>query len=128
MKKSQIKVFEELLADPNFKGKKQLEWLLWCNTSTPKYKVGESFKVTDRGHSVFGYAVKDFKATVKNVTCFINAKMWRYELEAYCKCGSRETTTKIYVDEDEIGAKCDDNINVLGEAKNEHESSISVRI
>ena len=128
MKKSQIKVFEELLADPNFKGKKLLEWVLWRNTSTPKYKVGDSFKVSDRGHSVYGYAVKDFKATITNITCFTTARIWRYELEAYCKCGSKETTVKIYVDENEVGAKCKDNINVLGEAKNDCESAISVRI
>ena len=109
MKKSQIKVFEELLADPNFKGKKQLRWLLWRNTSTPKYKVGESFKVTDHGHSVYGYAVRGFKATITNITCFTTACEWRYELEAYCKCGSKETTVKIYVYEDVMGAKCEDN-------------------
>lgn len=128
MKKSQIKVFEELLADPNFKGKKQLEWLLWRNTSTPKYKVGDCYKVTDAGHRVYGYEVRGFKATITKVSCFITDCEWRYELEASCKCGSKETTVKIYVGEDEMGAKCEDNINVLGEAKNDYASSISVRI
>ena len=41
MNKQQIKVFEELLRDPNFKGKKTLENLLWLNTSKPKFKTGQ---------------------------------------------------------------------------------------
>ena len=52
MNKKQITVFKELLADPNFKGKKSLEHLLWLNTTEPKYKEGDCFKVTDHGHTI----------------------------------------------------------------------------
>ena len=47
MTKSQIKIFEELLASEDFKGKKQLKHLLWLNTAAPKFKIGDCFIVTD---------------------------------------------------------------------------------
>ena len=120
MKKSEIKVFEELLKDSNFKGKDQLKWLLWRNTTEPKYKVGENYRASGRSQYVYGYPVKDFKATIKRAYCYKTEAAWYYELEAVCICGGKKHTTTIFTAEYNMGKKCDDNINVLGEAKSQH--------
>ena len=67
MKNSQIKVFEELLKDKDFKGKEQLKHLLWLNTVPPKYKEGECFKVTDRARKIYGFPVINFNAKIIRV-------------------------------------------------------------
>ena len=126
MKKSEIKVFEELLKDVNFKGKDQLKWLLWRNTTEPKHKVGDCYRASGRGQSVWGYPVKDFKATIKKAYCYKTEMAWYYELEAVCICNGKEHTTTIYTAEYNMGKKCDDNINVLGEAKSEHAEEMSI--
>lgn len=43
MTEQQLKVLNELVAAPDFKGKEVLKHLIWRNTAVPKYKVGESF-------------------------------------------------------------------------------------
>ena len=128
MKKSQIKVFEELLQDKNVRGKKWLRYLLWLNTTDPKYKEGDCFEVSDRGHRVYGYPVKDFKAKVVNVSSMLNCFEWRYELEAEVECDGKTTTVKVYQDESELSRakKCKDNKNVLGEAKSSAVESLEM--
>ena len=126
MKKSEIKVFKELLEDENFKGKEQLRWLLWRNTTEPKFKVGDSYKATSRGTSVWGYPVKDFKATITRAYCYKTEMAWYYEMEAVCICGDKEHKTTIFTAEYNMGNKCDDNINVLGNAKSEHAEEMSI--
>jgi hypothetical protein len=116
MKKSQIKVFEELLQDENFRGKKALRHLLWLNTAEQKFKVGDCFVVTDRGHSVYGYPVKDFKAKIVEVYSFNTGNEWYYKLEADVRCGCAGMMVDIRKAESELvrAEKCDDNKNVLG--------------
>ena len=126
MKKAQIKVFEELLQDDNFKGKEQLAWLLWRNTTEPKYKPGESYIASGRGQYVYGFPVKDFKATIKRAYCYKTEKTWYYELEAVCICGDKEHTTTIFTAEYSIGKKCTGNINKLGKPKTEHAESMDI--
>lgn len=130
MKKSQIKVFEELLQDKNFRGKKTLRHLLWLNTVQPKFKEGDCFKVSDSGHRVFGYPVRDFNAKVISVGAFLHVNEWRYELEAEVECDGKQITVKVYKEEHELvrAQKCKDNRNVLGEAKSKHEESLEVSI
>lgn len=128
MKKSEIKVFKALLQDDNFKGKNQLKWLLWRNTTEPKYKVGECYKATSRGTSVWGYPVKDFKATIKKAYCYTTEAAWYYEMEAVCICGEKKHTTTIFTAEYNMGRKCNDNINVLGAAKSENAEEMSIYI
>jgi hypothetical protein len=126
MKKAQIKVFEELLKDENFKGKDQLAWLLWRNTTEPKYKVGENYTASGRGQYVYGHPVKNFKATIKRSYCYKTEKAWYYELEAVCICGEKEHKTTIFCAEYNIGKKCTDNINNLGKAKNEYAETMDI--
>lgn len=126
MTKAQIKVFEELLNDKEFKGKEQLRWLLWRNTNKPKYEVGESHIVTDRGHCVYGIPVRDFKATITRVYCFKTEREYHYELEAVCKFLNKETTIKVFTSESKIGEICKGNINVLGEPKSKYEEETHI--
>lgn len=128
MKKSQIKVFEELLQDKDFRGKKDLRHLLWLNTSEQKFKVGDCFEVTDRGHRVYGYPVKDFKAKIVEVRSYRLTDEWQYVLEADVRCGFAGMTVRVCKMESELirAKKCEDNKNVLGEAKSEHTESLEL--
>ncbi len=121
MKKSQIKVFEELLASDDFKGKKQLRHLLWLNTSKPKFNKGDCFKVTERGTKVFGYPVKDFNAKIVDVYAFKTQDEWHYEMEMDISCGDRQTVAKHYAGESDLllAKRCEDNKNVLGDPKSD---------
>jgi hypothetical protein len=128
MKKSQVKVFEELLQDKEFQGKKWLRYLLWLNTTKPKFKEGDCFEVSDSGHRVYGYPVKDFKAKVVGVTSYLNSFEWRYELEAEVECDSKQATVKVYQDESELirAKRCKGNKNVLGEPVNDVVESLEL--
>lgn len=128
MKKSQIKVFEELLEDKDFKGKKWLRHLLWLNTVKPKFKEGDCFMVSDSGHRVYGYPVKDFKAKVVDISSMLCNPVWRYGLQAEVECDGKQTTVMIYQDEHELSRakKCKDNKNVLGAAVSDVEESLEV--
>jgi hypothetical protein len=126
MTKAQIKVLNELIKDPTFKGHDALEWLLWRNTTKPKYTAGNSFRVSASGQSVYGYAVKDFKATIKKAYCYKTEKQWYYELEAVCICGNKKHTATIFTAESKLGRKCSDNVNVLGDAESEYPDEMSI--
>lgn len=130
MKKSQIKVFEELLQDESFRGKKQLKHLLWLNTSEQKFKKGDCFIVSDPGHIVFGYPVRNFKAMVDKVTAWIHTDEWYYHLTMEIECNGKKTTVDVCKYESELtrSQKCDDNVNVLGEPKSEHADAIAIHI
>lgn len=114
MKKAQIKVFEELLQDPNFKGKQQLKHLLWLNTTEPKFKEGDCFKVTDHGHTIGGYPVKDFNAKIVKSYAFKTDNEWRYEMEMAIEYNGKHTTSMVYKTESDLLIRCDDNKNILG--------------
>lgn len=120
MTQSQIKVFNELLADKNFKGKSQLKHLLWLNTEKPKYEIGECFKVTDYSHRIFGHPVVNFNAKIVNIFCWRNEEKYDYKLEMICECGGKQITAIQTVSEDNLKERCEDNINILGEAKSKY--------
>lgn len=117
MTKAQVKVFEELLKDPKFAGKKQLKHLLWRNTTEPKYKKGDCFLVSDPGHRIYGHPVRNFKGKVLSTSSFINEEEYRYELELVVQCDGKEYTTKAYKYESELTVRCDGNVTVIGEPK-----------
>lgn len=114
MTKQQIKVFEELLKDKDFKGKKALKHLLWLNTSTPKFKIGDCFIVSDPGHSIGVYPVKDFRAKVIEISAWKDVEDWFYKLEASVTINGKQITTNIYKYECDLerAARCEDNVNV----------------
>lgn len=126
MTKGQINTFNKLLEDPNFKGKKHLRHLLWLNTSKPKFKVGDCFEVTDPGHKLFGYPVKDFKAKIVEIKSWINEEEWFYSLEIEAECDGEIITAHCGKYERDLtrSKKCKDNKNILGEKKTEHPESM----
>lgn len=126
MTKEQIKVFEELLESKETKGKKWLRFLLWLNTTKPKYKVGDCFEVTDRGHSIYGYPVKDFKGKITAVNYYLNEYEYRYELEVEVECDGKKTTSKVYKVESQLTKRCKGNKNILGEAKSEYSDALDI--
>jgi hypothetical protein len=128
MKKSQIKMLQEMLKDKDIKGKKQLERVLWLNTSTPKYKVGQCVKVTDYGHSVYGHRVIDFKAKIVSIRADGWNNQYLYEMEMDITCGDKHTTVMQYSSESVLKGGVRNNLNVLPSPKNENSSAISVSI
>lgn len=121
MKKSQIKVFEELLQDESFRGKDSLKHLLWLNTAEQKFKIGDCFVVSDPGHKVFGYPVCNFKAKVTKIKSWRDTNEWFYCLEMKVSCGNGSTTAAVYKYESELLEleRCNDNINELSFRKSD---------
>lgn len=117
MTKAQVKVFEDCLADPKFKGKKFLKNLLWCNTTEPKYKKGDCFKVSDHGHRVYGVPVRNFGSKIVDITSSIQEEEYRYEMDMLIKCNGKEITVKAYKYESELIVRAEDNVTVIGEPK-----------
>lgn len=130
MTKSQIKVFEELLASEDFKGKKSLKHLLWLNTVEPKYKMGECFIVTDPGHSVYGYPVRNLKGKVTKISAWRDSEEYQYEVELDVTTGDKNQLVKCYFGENKMNTfgRCSDNVNVLGEPKNKYAEACDVAL
>lgn len=125
MTNEQIKVFNDLLASDNFKGKAQLSHLLWLNTSKPKFKVGDCFVISDGGQYVYGYPVKGFKAQINRVYSWKDQEEWQYELIMSVVCGDKSVEATTYKSENELirAEQCADNKNILGEAKTSYANS-----
>lgn len=113
MKKSEIKMLQALLEQDDFKGKKLLERVIWLNTTSAKYKVGDFVKFTDIGHRVYGVPVKDFKGRVKEVMSNSQARTYEYELEIDVTTGDKHLTTNCYILESSISGKVRSNKNVI---------------
>lgn len=115
MRKEQIAVFEELLKDESFKGKKSLKHLLWLNTSIPEFKEGECFKVTNSSHEVLREKVMNFNAEITNVYATKLAEEWNYEVKMVVRKGDIELVSKDYFTESQMKrfAKADNCINEL---------------
>lgn len=128
MKTSQIKVFEELLNDPDFREKEMLKYILWKNTTKPEFKKGDCFKVTDMSRKIFGYPVIDFKAKVTKSYSYKGKCEWFYEIAMDVTCGNGNTVAMDYVSENELlqAERCEDNLNVVGNEKSKFADSITV--
>lgn len=128
MTKQQIKVFNDLLESEKFRGKKMLKYLLWANTTEPKYKPGDCFLISKPGERVYGYPVKNFKAKVIRSYSFKEDCVWRYELEAIVRCGGKQTDTKQFASETELNAsrRCDGNLTILGDPIDDAPQSMDV--
>lgn len=115
--KGQINTFNKLLEDPDFKGKKQLRHLLWLNTTKPKFAVGDCFFVTDPGHRLFGFPVKDFKAKIVEIKSWMNTNEWFYSLEMEAEYNGKTITAHCGKMESELFQckKAKDNKNILCE-------------
>lgn len=128
MTTKQIEVFEELLNDTSFKGRKQLKHLLWLNTSKPKFEIGECFEVTDRGHYIYGYPVRNFKAQITKISSWRDSEDWFYELTMEVECNGKKTTSNVHKYESDLiyAKKCANNQNILGEAKDDCPDALEI--
>lgn len=129
MTPTQIKTFQKLLEDPSFKGKKQLKYLLWLNTSEPRFKIGDCFKITDHGRTIYGYPVRDFKAMITEVKTYgMNVPEYQYTLQMEIKCGAKEYVATSYIPEKVLGTfqKCKGNKNTLQDPRSDHSDEIDV--
>ena len=115
MKKSEIKMLQALLEQEDFKGKKLIERVIWLNTTSAKYKVGDFVKFTDIGHSVYGVPVKDFKGKVKEVMSNSQGRTYSYKLEIIVgtKDEPQLLITNCFVLERDISGKVRSNKNVI---------------
>ena len=123
----QRNTFETLLADKDFKGKKSLKYLLWLNTTSPKYNKGDCFLVTDPGHSVFGHPVKDFRGKIIEVWSWKDCEEYHYKLEGVVKCDNgKEAVVNYIASERDLITRCEDNVTYLGTPNSEHVEELSV--
>lgn len=113
MNKTDIKKLQELLAKEDTKGKKLLERVIWLNTTSAKYKVGDFVKFTDIGHRVYGVPVKDFKGKVKKVMSNSQNKTYNYEIEIDVTAEDKHLTTKCFISESSISGNVRSNKNVI---------------
>ena len=122
MKKSEIKMLQALLEQEDFKGKKLLERVIWLNTTSAKYKVGDFVKFTDIGHRIYGVPVKDFKGRVKEVVSNSRDRTYAYELEIDVTAGDKHLTTNCYILESSISGKVRSNNNIIEIVKDNKET------
>lgn len=81
MTKTQLKVLNELLTDPTFRGKRQLGHLIWANTTEPKYSLGDCYRVSDVGRRINGHVVKDFGGKIVEIIPDLLSEEYRYRFE-----------------------------------------------
>lgn len=92
MKKSQIKVFEELLQNNDFKGKKALRHLLWLNTTEPKFKVGDKVIFSDSSQRTYGVPMINFVGYIEKVFTHSDSEKYLYGINVPIKNGKKEHT------------------------------------
>ena len=124
MTKAEIKKLQELLAKEDTEGKKLLERVIWLNTTSAKYKVGDFVKFTDIGHRVYGVPVKDFKGRVKKVMSNSKNRIYNYELEIIVgtKDEPQLLITNCFVLEEDISGKVRSNNNIIEIVKDNKET------
>lgn len=126
MTKKQLNVLNELMQDKDFKGKGTLDWLIWRNTCTPKFKIGDYVKITDYACRIYGHQVIDFNAKVIKIMYRHGSKEVQYELEIICKIdGKEDYRTSLFPMESSIHKKAENNTNYLGEQKSKYSSELS---
>ena len=85
MKKADLKVLETLAKDPEVKGKKLLERVIWLNTTKPKYEVGQLVVFSDRARTINGSTVIDWVGRVKEIRPNSEEKFYFYILDVKYK-------------------------------------------
>lgn len=126
--KQESKVLHELLNKEGLHCRKALEDVIWANEHDPKYKVGECYRVTDRGCTICGKQVVNFKGKVKEVMYFRNSKMWRYGFDLEVECKGRKHTSYLALDEYEVGSRVKDNLNILDDGDENEGDTIALHL
>ena len=113
MTKTELNTLQKLIEKEDTKGKKLLERVIWLNTTSAKYNVGDFVKFTDLGHRIYGVPVKDFKGKVKEVMSNSQNKTYNYEIEIDVTAEDKHLTTKCFISESSISGKVRSNKNVI---------------
>lgn len=128
--KAERTALEKLLADESFKGKKDLRFLIWMNTTNPKFKKGECFKVTDRSRRFYGVPAVGINARITEIEVFRGYQEYRYTLEAHIvNKDGRDTTVFLFADESDLTVKVKGNENKIdGNGKYEDMMDVYIAI
>lgn len=102
MKKSEMKVLQNLLEQEGVKGKKLLRGVLWLNTAKPKFKVGDKVKVTDRAMRICEQRVVDWNAKVTKIYMDWREESIGYETEVMYTVNGISKTTTVYSREEKL--------------------------
>ena len=119
----EIQVFQKLLDQDGFKGKKQLRHVMWMNTHPPQYKIGDCYLLPDPKCRVFGRPVKNIKARITSFLCYMGDHEWMYHLEADVRRGSKQGPFKIHLKESDLttAIPCEGNFNDITATKPKEE-------
>lgn len=128
LSKEKLDFLHELLNDKEVKGKKLLKDFVWLNEHEPKYKVGECYLVTDRSCTICGKRVVNFKGKVREVMSFRGSETYRYGFDLEIICKGKKRNSYIAMDEEDVGVKVEDNINLLDDGNENEPDSIEVCI
>lgn len=103
MTEEQIAVFNELLNNADFKGKKSLRHLLWLNTVAPKFEVGDTVVIhADGSHRIWDIPVRRAVGKVKEISVFMTSNEYRYCVECIYEKDGKQYTANEYGGEADI--------------------------
>lgn len=115
----QQKVLKEILEIDGLKGKNELAYVLWANSTAPKYNKGECFIVNDYSREVLGEPMVNIKAKIVSVSfagnCMNGNHKRKYKLSANIFKGEKYYVAYFYVNEDKLCKQCDGNDNIFKE-------------
>lgn len=123
--KQELNTLKSIAEKQGIIGKKHLENFIWCNTTEPKYEVGDKVIFTRRDQRIFGNPVVDWVGTIVKRTWVTLDKKISYELEVEYEVDGTIKQTKSYVLESDISKKNNrlKGINKVSK-KSEHEESL----
>lgn len=126
MTKTELNTLQKLMRKEDTKGKKLLERVIWLNTTSPKYAIGDCYLITDRGHRVYGVPVMNMKGKIIHVHSNSMGKTYQYyvELNIVSNSGIHDVI-KVCIQENDIGKKVNDNINKIT-PKDKYSESVGV--
>ena len=95
MTDEQIAVFNDLLNNADFKGKKALRNLLWLNTTAPKFAVGDVVIIRENGsRRIWDMPVRRAVGAVKQISASRLEEVYNYAVECtFEKDGKQYMTT-----------------------------------
>lgn len=98
MTEQQIEMFNDLLNNADFKGKKTLRHLLWLNTVAPKFTIGDVVEIRGDGlQRIWDRPVRRAVGKVKEITVFKTDDTYYYAVECtFQKEDGKQYTTTVH--------------------------------
>ena len=114
MTKTELNTLQKLMKKEDTKGKKLLERVIWLNTTKPKYAIGDCYAITDKGHYIYGVPVINMNAKILDIYSNSRNKSYQYDLELIITTDfGIHKEVRVYINENDIGGKVEDNINKI---------------